>query len=76
VAGGSLAVYGPPGASGILKYDVDIDGRVITASVQTLEASDNAFALDVERGLYRARFTPAQGDCVPIRLTVIQSFGR
>jgi hypothetical protein len=76
VASGSLAVYGPSGASGVMKYDVDTDGRVIPGSVQTLESSDNAFALDVERGLYRARFTPAQGDCAPIKLTVVQSFGR
>lgn len=62
--------------SAVMKYDVAADGRVVRSSVQILEASDPTFAQAVEAGLYSARFTPAQGDCAAIRLTVVQSVGR
>ena len=76
VVPGSLNVMGPAESRAIVKYDVDAGGRLIRGSVQTLEASDAAFARAVGDGLYSARFTPAQGDCEPISLTVVQSFGR
>lgn len=76
VVRGMLVLHGPPGARAVAKYDVDASGRVVRGTVQVLEASDPGFAQAVETALQAARFTPAHGDCVPVRLSVVQSFGR
>ena len=76
VAPGSFTLTGLTGTYAIVKYDVEAEGWMTTGSFQSLEASDDSFARAVEQALYRSRFIPAQGDCAPIRLTVVQSFGR
>jgi hypothetical protein len=63
----------PPAAT--VKYDVDPAGRVIPGSVEVLDSSDRAFAAAVRDGLMRARFTPAQSNCRPVSLSVVQTFG-
>lgn len=73
---GTLRVTGQPGDRAVVKYDVGADGRMVPGSFQLLDGASGRFARDVESGLMMARFTPAQGDCAPVELTVVQSFGR
>jgi len=63
----------PPAAT--VKYDVDPAGRLVPGSVEVLDSSDRAFAAAVRDGLIRARFTPAQSNCRPVSLSVVQTFG-
>jgi hypothetical protein len=72
---GTLEVRGGTRDHAVVAYDVGVDGRVIPGALQIVAASRSEFARAVEAGLYRARFTPAQEDCAPIKLTVVQTFG-
>ncbi len=76
VVPGTLRVNGQAGDQAVVKYDVGGDGRMLPGTFQLLDGGFGRFGRAVESGLMSARFTPAQGDCVPIALTVVQSFGR
>lgn len=71
----SLLVRLTPNERAVVKYDVGTDGRVVPASLHMIQSSSEGFARAVERALYARRFPPAQGDCAPIRVTVVQVFG-
>lgn len=71
----SLLVRLTPNERAVVKYDVGTDGRVVPASLQMIQSTSEAFARAVASALYARRFPPAQGDCSPIRLTVVQIFG-
>jgi len=73
---GSLVVRGRAEEYALVKYDVDQFGRYVLGSYEALDATSNEIARAISEGLERARFSPAVGDCEPIALTVIQSFGR
>jgi hypothetical protein len=82
VVPGSLNVTRPPGtpASGpppavTVKYDVDPAGRIVPGSIDVLDSADRAMESAVQSGLLRARFTPAQSNCRPVALSVVQVFG-
>lgn len=65
---------GPPPAVTV-KYDVDVSGRIVPGSIEVLDGRDRAMAAAVEAGLLRARFAPAQSNCRPVALSVVQIFG-
>ena len=73
---GTLLVYGSQSDRAVVAYDVETDGEVDPASIAILSASSPPVGDAVREGLLRARFTPAEGDCIPIALTVIQRYGR
>lgn len=80
---GTLEVNAPRGARtpavserrAVVKYDVDTDGSVPAASIEILESSDRDLVAAIRDGLAKARFKPAENDCRPIRMTVLQRFG-
>ena len=72
----TLQVYGGPNDRAVVAYMVDVDGQVDPGSITVLSASSPSVGDEVRAGLVRARFTPAEGDCMPIPLTVIQRYGR
>ncbi len=65
-----------PDVRATIKYDVTPAGTVDRASIQVLTAS----SVDAERAivdaLLRVRFPPAQSNCRPVAVTVVQTFGR
>ena len=71
----SLLVRLTPHDRAVVKYDIGTDGRVVPGSLQMVQSSGEYFAREVEQALYRRRFPPAQGDCSPIRVTIVQVFG-
>ena len=71
----SLLVRLTPHDRAVVKYDIGTDGRVVPGSLQLVQSSGEYFAREVEQALYRRRFPPAQGDCSPIRVTIVQVFG-
>lgn len=73
---GTLRVAGRAGDRAVVKYDVNVQGGMVPGTFELLAGGSGGFAREVESGLMAARFTPAQGDCVPVRLTVVQSFGQ
>jgi hypothetical protein len=82
VVPGSLNVERPPSAGPrgpvaavTVKYDVDASGRIVTGSIDLLESTDPAMGNAVRAGLLRAQFRPAQSNCRPVALTVVQQFG-
>lgn len=62
-------------ASATVRYDVDASGNLMPSSLQMLTSSDRAMEDGIRAGLLRARFVPAQSNCRPVALTVIQQFG-
>lgn len=82
VVAGSLNVARPPSAGSrgpvaavTVKYDVDASGRILAGSIDVLETNDPAMGTAVRTGLVRAQFRPAQSNCRPVALTVVQQFG-
>ena len=76
-AGPVVPSTGPTGSrSAIVKYDVSETGRMITGSFETVETSDAQFADAMRQWLSRAHFVPAESNCRPISMTVVQTFGR
>lgn len=73
---GSLVIRARQNEFALVKYDVDPFGRFLLGSFEALDVSSNEIARAAQEGLERARFSPAMGDCEPIGLTVVQSFGR
>jgi len=73
---GTLLVYGSSNDRAVVAYNVEVDGQVDPTSIVVLSASSPDVGNEVRAGLERARFTPAEGDCIPIPLTVIQQYGR
>ena len=71
----SLLVRLTPRDRAVVKYDIGTDGRVVPGSLQMVQSTGESFAREVEQALYRRRFPPAQGDCSPIRVTIVQLFG-
>lgn len=71
----SLIVRLTPSERAVVKYDVGTDGRVVPGSLQVIQSSGEPFARAVANALYARRFPPAQADCSPVRLTVVQIFG-
>lgn len=71
----SLLVRLTPNERAVVKYDVGADGRVVPGSLQMIQTTSEAFAREVQSALYARRFPPAQGDCSPLRVTVVQVFG-
>lgn len=71
----SLLVRLTPQHRAVVKYDIGTDGRVVPGSLLMVQSTGENFAREVEQALYRRRFPPAQGDCAPIRVTVVQLFG-
>jgi hypothetical protein len=59
----------------IVKYDVTEDGTVPPLSIEILQSSDRELANAISDGLRRARFRPAESNCRPIAMTVVQRFG-
>lgn len=57
-----------------VKYDVTEDGLVAAGSVQVVESSDRALTRAIQDALPAARFEPAQSNCRPIRMSVMQTF--
>lgn len=72
----ALLVRITPNERAVVKYDVGTDGRVVPASLQVLQTSGEYFSRAVESALYATRFPPAQADCSPIRVTIVQLFGQ
>jgi hypothetical protein len=48
-----------------------VDGN----SIEILESSDRELSDVIRSGLLRARFEPAESNCRPITMTVVQRFG-
>ena len=71
----SLLVRLTPNERAVVKYDVGTDGRVVPGSLHMIQSTSEGFRHAVERALHARRFPPAQGDCSPIRVTVVQVFG-
>lgn len=69
----SMQSVGRPFAT--VKYDVDSSGRIDMGSIQVLESSNSDFARIAIEALRQGGFTPAQHDCRPIPLSVVQNFG-
>lgn len=63
----------PPSAT--VHYDVDAVGNIVPSSIQVLASSDRAMDDGVRAGLLRARFIPAQNNCRPVAMSVVQQFG-
>lgn len=63
----------PPSATA--RYDVDASGNIVPSSIQLLASSDRAMDEGVRGGLLRARFVPAQSNCRPVAISVVQQFG-
>lgn len=61
--------------SATVKYDVSAEGRLAPGSLELLESSSPEFGRAVAEALYRARFSPAESNCSPIAVTVVQTFG-
>jgi hypothetical protein len=59
----------------IVKYDVTAVGAVDGNSIEILESSDRELSDVIRSGLLRARFEPAESNCRPITMTVVQRFG-
>lgn len=59
----------------VVKYDVTAGGTVPPSSIEILESSDRDLATAIRDGLARARFQPAENECRPITMTVLQRFG-
>lgn len=83
VVPGTLEVARPPSTRGeattpptaTVRYDIDASGRIVPTSIDVLAASDRSMEQNVRAGLLRARFVPAQSNCRPVALSVVQQFG-
>ena len=78
---GTLNVEAPRGATtpslqrgATVKYDVTELGVVSPSSIEVLDSSDRELSDAIRDGLLRARFQPAESNCRPITMTVIQRF--
>lgn len=63
----------PPSATA--RYDVDASGNIVASSIELLASSDRAMDEGIRAGLLRARFIPAQSNCRPVAISVVQQFG-
>lgn len=63
----------PPPPTATVKYDVDVTGKMLPGSVEVLSSSTPQYASYVQEALGRAEFIPAQSNCRPVPVTVLQT---
>lgn len=63
-----------PSRRAMVKYDVTEAGTVAVGSIEVVESSDPVLSRAIQSALPVARFEPAQSNCRPIRMTVLQTF--
>jgi hypothetical protein len=72
----SFYVSGQENDRATIEYDVSASGDVVPGSLEMLDVTRGQFKDALRYSLYQAHFFPAQSECEPIALSVVQQFGR